>query len=113
MSSGLRPEEEWAQRVISIALDCQVEQHDDNSAPSMFDLRVGHADAPSRAIEVVGAIDEDRTKTWNTGIAKGSVELAGVAGDWTITIPGLNPERCSGTCAGTCRGCLRRYRLPA
>lgn len=86
MSRGLRREEEWAQRVITLALGCRVEQHDDNSAPSMFDLRVGPADAPSRAIEVVGAIDEERTKTWNTGIAEGSIELAGVTGDWTITI---------------------------
>lgn len=86
MSRGVRPEEEWAQRVIGVALGCKVEQHDDNSAPSMYDLRVGRADAPLRAIEVVGAIDEERTKTWNTGIAKGAITLPGVAGDWTVTI---------------------------
>ncbi len=85
MSSGLRHEEEWAQRVMSSALGCRVEQHDDNSKQSMFDLRVGSAEAPERVIEVVSAVDEERMKTLNT-VCPEPIEMTGVTGGWTVEI---------------------------
>jgi len=58
---------------------------DDQSQPSMFDLRVGPADAPAIAIECVGAVDPVRVETWNVGPAKGAVHLA-LKGDWTVFV---------------------------
>ena len=37
----VRGEEVWAQRIIGVALGADVHGHDDNSADSMYDLRVG------------------------------------------------------------------------
>ncbi len=47
----------------------------------MFDLRVGPAEAPSLAIEVAGAVDQERTETWNVGPAKSGRQW-NVTGDW-------------------------------
>lgn len=44
--------EEWARRIVQKALNCTVHLHDDNSQPSMYDLRIGPADAPQVAIEM-------------------------------------------------------------
>ena len=81
----LRPEEEWARRVIELHLGRTVHPHDDGSTPSMFDLRVGPVDAPEVAIEVTGAIDGPWTATWNAG-QKLSGRVAGVDGDWTFEV---------------------------
>ena len=37
--------------------------NDDGSAPGMYDLRVGPANAPQVAIECVGAVDQTFTET--------------------------------------------------
>src|SRR2546428_3688676 len=74
--------ERWARRVVEEELQRTVELHDDQSQPSMFDLRVGPADPPAIAIECVGAVDPIRVETWNVGPAKGAMRLA-LKGDWT------------------------------
>jgi hypothetical protein len=51
----------------------------------MYDLRLGHAEAPEVAIACVGAVDSIFTETWNVGPAKGPLALA-CAGDWTVEI---------------------------
>lgn len=77
--------EEWARRIVQKALNCAVHLHDDNSQPSMYDLRIGPADAPEVAIECVGAVNRTYTETWNVGPAKGPLTLP-VAGNWTVEI---------------------------
>ena len=77
--------EQWGQQIIEMELNRQVILHDDGSQPSMYDLRVGAAQAPDVAIECVGAVDADRTETWNVGPGKGPLQLA-LRGDWLITI---------------------------
>lgn len=77
--------EDWARRIVKNALNRDVHLHDDNSQPSMYDLRIGPADAPEVAIECVGAVDPTYTETWNVGPAKGPLMLP-VAGNWTVEI---------------------------
>ena len=77
--------EEWARRILQKALKQTVVINDDGSAPSMYDLRIGSADAPEMAIECVGAVDPIFTETWNIGPARGPMELR-VTGDWTVVI---------------------------
>lgn len=79
------PGEEWARRILQKELGQTVLIHDDGSSPGMYDLRIGPANEPEVAIECVGAVDETYTKTWNTGPAKGPLQLA-VAGDWHVVI---------------------------
>ena len=77
--------EEWARRIVEKDLKRAVVVNDDNSAPGMYDLRVGPADAPEIAIECVGAVDAAFTETWNMGPAKGALQLT-VRGNWTVEI---------------------------
>ena len=77
--------ERWAQRVIEEELRRAVDLHDDQSKPSMFDLRVGPVDAPEIAIECIGAVDPVRTETWNIGPAKGPLHLD-LEGDWMVSL---------------------------
>jgi hypothetical protein len=58
---------------------------DDSSMPSIYDLRVGPADAPEVAVECVGAIDPIFTEAYNVGPVREPLELA-IKGDWTITL---------------------------
>ncbi len=85
--------EEWARRIISLELGVEVLHHDHGTEPSMYDLRVGAVAAPQRAIEVVGAVDQVWTQTWNTGPARLVLDLD-LAGDWMISVkPGANFKR--------------------
>jgi hypothetical protein len=77
--------ERWAQQIVERELDCPVVVHDDGSQPSMYDLRIGSAEAPDVAIECVGAVDAVSTETWNVGPGRGPLRLT-VKGDWMITI---------------------------
>jgi hypothetical protein len=62
-----------------------VEQHDDNTHPGMYDLRIGPVDRPEIAIECVGAVDRKFTEAWNVGCAKGPWNLS-VQGDWDVGV---------------------------
>lgn len=75
--------EEWARRVVEKELRRSVIVNDDGSRDGMYDLRIGPADAPGLAVEVVGAVDPTRAETWSAGPSKGPLELA-LRGDWTI-----------------------------
>ncbi|MDT5124198.1 MAG: hypothetical protein QOC96_3680 [Acidobacteriota bacterium] len=77
--------EELARRIVEKELKRTVVINDDNSAPGMYDLRIGSADAPEIAIECVGAVDPVFTETWNIGPARGPLELS-ITGDWIIEI---------------------------
>lgn len=77
--------EQLAQQIIEKELNRPVVVHDDGSQPSMYDLRVGGAEAPDVAIECVGAVDAVGTETWNIGPGRGSLYLT-MKGDWIITI---------------------------
>lgn len=77
--------EEWARRVVEKELKRTVVINDNGTAPGMYDLRVGLADAPEIAIECVGAVDPIFTETWNIGPARGPLELS-LTGDWTVVI---------------------------
>jgi hypothetical protein len=76
-------EEEWARRIVEKALGRSVVINDDGSKPSMYDLRIGPADAPELAVECVGAVDQTRAETWSVGPSEGPLELA-LQGDWII-----------------------------
>jgi hypothetical protein len=115
--------EEWARRILQKALNRAVHIHDDNSQPSMYDLRIGPADSPDVAIECVGAVNRTYTETWNVGPAKGSITLP-IAGNWTVEIsPGARvktvkqrpqlPHKslgCSGARIPACRTTASRNR---
>jgi hypothetical protein len=91
--------EEWARRIVSLALVVTVEHHDDGSEASMYDLRVGSAASPSLAVEVVGAVDPLWTETWNVGPGRKVLRPPSVRGEWSISIvPGTNTSGWSGSC---------------
>lgn len=77
--------EQWAQQIIEKEINRSVIVHDDGSQPSMYDLRIGSAEAPEVAIECVSAVDAVGTETWNIGPGKGPLHLT-VKGDWLISI---------------------------
>ena len=77
--------ESWAQKIVQDELREPVVVHDDNSQPSMYDLRIGPVDSPAIAIECTGAVDKVRTETWNVGPGQGPLTLA-LRGDWTVIL---------------------------
>ena len=77
--------EPWARGLVEEELQLVVELNDDQSRPSMYDLRVGPAEAPVMAIECVGAVDPVRVETWNIGPAKGPLTLE-LDGDWIVCL---------------------------
>ncbi|HEU4562246.1 MAG TPA: hypothetical protein VFS20_30735 [Longimicrobium sp.] len=77
--------EEFARRILCRELGRDVALHDDRTRPSMYDLRVGVADAPEIAIECVGAVDPVRVETWNIGPANGPMLLQ-LRSDWHVVL---------------------------
>lgn len=59
--------------------------NDDNSRPSMYDLRRGPKGRPDIAIECVAAVDPISTETWNLGPARGPMALS-TKGDWVVVL---------------------------
>jgi hypothetical protein len=78
-------DEERARLLLERVLGRPVAKHDDGSQPSMYDFRVGPPHAPEIAIECVGAVDAQRTETWNVGPAKGPESL-NLRGDWYVVL---------------------------
>jgi hypothetical protein len=57
--SQLRSEEAWVKACIEQELpDVQVDQHDDGSQPSMYDLQITYPDGSVAAVEITAAMDE-------------------------------------------------------
>jgi len=77
---------EQAKKIIQNELKKNVEINDDGTKPKMYDLRVGSSEKPEIAIEVTGAVNEEFTKTWNIGPAKGPLQFSSIQGDWVIEI---------------------------
>lgn len=77
--------EECARRIIQRELGRRVVLHDDGSRPSMYDLRVGASTSPDIAIECIGAVDQQRTETWNVGPARGSFPVS-LGGTWHVVL---------------------------
>jgi hypothetical protein len=77
--------EERARQIVSQELRRDVACNDDGSGPSMYDLRIGPAEAPETAIECVGAVNQVWTETWNVGPARDPLQLS-VRGDWEVVV---------------------------
>jgi hypothetical protein len=84
--AALRPEEEWARQMLSSALDAPVVQHDDGSAPSMYDLRVDYLDRPPAAVEVTSAADGETIALWNLMNGNGRWIEDDLVGGWTVSL---------------------------
>lgn len=85
--------EECARRILQRELGRQVLLHDHGRRVRMYDLRVGSDARPEIAVECVGAVDQQRTETWNVGPAKGSFAVP-IAGDWHVVLqPGAVVKR--------------------
>jgi len=80
---ALRPEEEWALQMVERELGVNVVQHDDGSAPSMYDLRIEYPNC-SGAVEVVSAADPDCHSLWKVvGNSERWIEES-IVGGWTV-----------------------------
>lgn len=89
----IRPEEERARQAVERELGRPVVINDDGSAPGMYDLRVGPAEAPEIAIECIRAVDPIYAETWNVGPARKPWGLA-IRGNWLVMIqPGTRVKR--------------------
>ena len=82
----LRPEEEWARRIVSAELRVRVDQYDDGSRHGMHDLEAVAAGGRRIAIEVTAAVDAEATELWN--IVNGDERWIepDLAGGWGVTV---------------------------
>jgi hypothetical protein len=105
--------ESWAQKIVQDELRESVVVHDDNSQPSMYDLRIGPVESPAIAIECTGAVDKVRTETWNVGPGRGPLTLA-MRGDWTVILkPGAKIKGLAQRLEAILQGCEREGVLSA
>jgi hypothetical protein len=81
-------EERWAQACIRQALpDSQVEQHDDGSRPSMYDLKIVYPDGTVGAAEVTRAVDPQQLQLWKLVRRRGKPWIEpNLAGGWQVRI---------------------------
>ncbi len=95
MPSGtLRPEEEWARRMIAAATGLQVVQHDDGSADGMHDLDLFEGQHRIGAIEVTAAADGELIALWNLMNGRGDRWIEpDLKGGWMVTLR-LAARRC-------------------
>lgn len=85
---GMRGEEQWVGACIEAALTgVKVEQHDDGSRPSMYDLDLLRDEVPLGACEVTAAADAESIELWNiiNGSDKRWIE-PGLLGGWIVTV---------------------------
>jgi hypothetical protein len=83
---GLRGEEEWARQMVQAGLGVVVEQHDDNSGSSMYDLGIRYPDASPGAVEVVAAAEPEQIELWNVLHRDGRTIFPSLAGGWLVTV---------------------------
>lgn len=111
--SRVRAEEEWARRILSSALDADVQIHDTGVASSMYDLEITHSDGGQAAAEVVAAADSESIELWRV-MNDHSTErwqVDGLVGGWTATLaPTARGKRVLAELPGFCRR-LENFRL--
>ena len=102
----IRAEEEWARRIISGALEAEVQIHDTGASPSMYDLEITYADGSRAAAEVVAAADSESISLWRV-MRKGSPgrwQVDGLIGGWSASLdPGARGRRVLAELPGICR----------
>ena len=84
----LSDEEAWARDCIGEALPgCTVDQHDDGSEPSMYDLTITYPDGHLGAVEVTAAVDAQPLELWKLVRRQGKpwTEPA-LAGGWLVRV---------------------------
>jgi hypothetical protein len=89
MMQELRGEERWAKTIIQDVLGVPAEQHDDGSAPGMYDLDVMYPDRPWAAVEIVAAADAESIQTWKLMNGKGEGQrwvVEDLQGGWLVSI---------------------------
>lgn len=84
----MRGEELWVAAILEAALaGAKVEQHDDGSRPSMYDLDLVRAGQPFGACEITAAADAESIELWN--IINGGGERwieRDLLGGWIVTV---------------------------
>ena len=75
--------------MIQQALGVSVVQHDDGSAPRMYDLEILHDDRPPAAVEVVAAADPASIELWNILNSGGRWQAEGIEGGWMVALDPL------------------------
>jgi hypothetical protein len=97
--------EECARRILQRELGRPVVLNDDGRRQHMYDLRVGLETRPDIAIECVGAVDSQRTETWNIGPGRGSFTIP-LDGDWNVVLrPDANVKRIRAELLGFLQEC--------
>jgi len=82
----LRGEEEWARVMIETALGSCVQQHDDGSQPSMYDLDIIGPEGVSGAVEVTAAASSAALQQWNEMNGRGRWTVPDLLGGWVVHI---------------------------
>ena len=72
--------------MVQAALGVVVEQHDDNSGVSMYDLKIRHQDARAGAVEVIAAAEPEQIELWNVLHRDGRTVISNLAGGWLVTV---------------------------
>jgi hypothetical protein len=84
----LSDEEAWARDCIGEALPgCTVDQHDDGSEPSMYDLTITYPDGHIGAAEVTAAVDAQPLALWKLVRRQGKPWIEPtLAGGWLVRV---------------------------
>jgi hypothetical protein len=85
---SLPEEEAWARDCLRAALPgCVVDQHDDNSEASMYDLTITYPDGAVAAVEVTAAADRQQLELWKLVGGRGKRWIEpGLVGGWIVRI---------------------------
>lgn len=84
----VRAEEEWARRIISDALEAEVEVRDTGAVPSMYDLEITYTDGSKAAAEVVAAADPESISLWRAvdDDSADRWQVDGLVGGWSASL---------------------------
>lgn len=83
-----RAEEEWARRILSRALQADVDIHDTGTASSMYDLEITYTGGSRAAAEVVAAADADSISLWRLVNDRSDRrwQVEGLVGGWSVSL---------------------------
>lgn len=84
----LAEEEVWARDCLRKALPgCAVDQYDDNSKASMYDLTIAYPGGAIGAVEVTAAADRQQLELWKLVEGRGKRWIEpGLVGGWIVRI---------------------------